>query len=63
MKAFLEDSGNMGSINLALGSNFPTEAIMKIVKITQFCLQMEVLGPTMSDVMDEINDALQLEEG
>ncbi len=51
----------MGIINPALGSNFPTEAIMKIVKITQFCLQREHVLPTMSDVMDEINDALQLE--
>jgi hypothetical protein len=53
----------MGSINPALGSNFPTEAIMKIVKITRFCLPNDVLQPTMNDVMDEINDALQLEEG
>jgi len=62
VKVVLEHPGNMGVINPALGSNFPTEAIMKIVKITQFCLQREhVLQPTMSDVMDEINDALQLE--
>jgi hypothetical protein len=64
VKAGLEDFGNMGITHHALSSNFPTEAIMKIVKITQFCLQEEeVLQPTMSDVMDEINDALQLEEG
>jgi hypothetical protein len=62
VKVVLEHPGNMGIINPALGSNFPTEAIMKIVKITQFCLQREhVLQPTMSDVMVEINDALQLE--
>jgi hypothetical protein len=54
----------MGITHPALGSNFPTEAIMKIVKITQFCLlQEKVLPPTRSDVMDEIYDALQLEEG
>jgi len=64
VKAILEDSGNMGNINPTLGSNFPTETIMKIVRIIHFCLQPNhVLQPTMSDVIDEINAALQLEEG
>jgi hypothetical protein len=62
----LEDSGNMGITNPTLGSNFPTEAIMKIVKLIHMCqnaYQMQVLPLRMSDVMDEINGALQLEEG
>jgi hypothetical protein len=39
---------------------------MKIVQLTHIGLlhlQMEVLQLTMSDVIDEINGALQLEEG
>jgi hypothetical protein len=66
VKIVLEDSGNMGITNPTLGSNFPTEAIMKIVKLIHLCRngdQMRVLPLTMSDVMDEINGALQLEKG
>jgi hypothetical protein len=37
---------------------------MKIVRIIHFCLQPDdVYPPTMSDVIYEINGALQLEEG
>ncbi|KAH9555449.1 hypothetical protein CY35_08G114700 [Sphagnum magellanicum] len=56
----------MGITKAILGSNFPTEAIMKIVKLINMCLnqnQLRVLPLTMSDVIDEINGALQLEEG
>jgi hypothetical protein len=52
--------------NSTLGSNFPTKAIMKIVNLTHMCLngdKMRVLPLTMSDVIDEINGALKLEEG
>ncbi|KAH9555459.1 hypothetical protein CY35_08G114900 [Sphagnum magellanicum] len=64
VKYILEDSGNMGNINPNLGSNFAKKTIMKIVRIIHFCLQpIHVLQPTMSDVIDEINGALQLEEG
>ncbi|KAH9555435.1 hypothetical protein CY35_08G114100 [Sphagnum magellanicum] len=64
VKAILEDSGNMGNISPTLRSTFPTETIMKIVRIIHFCLQPNhVLQRTMSDVIDEINAALQLEEG
>ncbi|CAM6033567.1 unnamed protein product [Sphagnum compactum] len=60
----LKDSGNMGNINPTLGSNFPTETIMKIVRIIHFCLQPnDVHQQTMSYVIDEINGALILEEG
>jgi hypothetical protein len=61
VKIVLEDSINMGITNSALGSNFRTEAIMKVVKLTHTCLNYEPL--TMSDMIDEINGALQLEEG
>jgi hypothetical protein len=64
VKIVLEDSINMGITNSTLGSNFRTEAIMKVVKLTHTCLdQMRILPLTMSDVIDEINGALQLEEG
>jgi hypothetical protein len=54
----------MGNINPTLVSNFPTEAIMKIVRIIHFCLQPSIFfQPTMSYVIHEINGALQLEEG
>jgi hypothetical protein len=54
----------MGNINPTLVSNFPTEAIMKIVRIIHFCLQPSIFfQPTKSYVIDEINGALQLEEG
>jgi hypothetical protein len=61
VKIVLEDSINMGITNSTLGSNFRTEAIMKVVKLTHTCLNYEPL--TMSDMIDEINGALQLEEG
>jgi hypothetical protein len=66
VKIVLEDFGNMGITNPTLGSNFPTEAIMKIVKLIHTCLNaydMQVVPLKMSDVIDEINGALQLEEG
>jgi hypothetical protein len=66
VKIVLEDFGNMGITNSTLGSNFPIEAIMKIVKLIQICLdrrQMWIPPLRMSDVIDEINGALQLEEG
>jgi hypothetical protein len=66
VKIVLEDFGNMGITNPTLGSNFQTKAIMKIVKLIQMCEnadQMEVLPLTMSGVINEINGALQLEEG
>jgi len=54
----------MGNINPTLGSNFPTETIMKIVRIIHFCLQPNhVLQLSMNYVIDEINGALQLGEG
>jgi len=64
VKAILEDSGIMGNINPNLGFNFPTKTIMKIVRIIHSCLQPSIFfQPTMSYVIDEINGALQLEEG
>jgi hypothetical protein len=66
VKIILEDFGNMGITNSTLGSIFPTEAIMKIVKLIHTCSnqqQMRVFPLTMSDVIDEINGALQLEKG
>jgi hypothetical protein len=64
LKAILEDSGIMGNINPTLGFNFPTKTIMKIVRIIHFCIQQKhFFWRTMNDVIDEINDALQLEEG
>jgi hypothetical protein len=64
VKAILEDSDNMENINPTLGFNFSTEAIMKIVRIIHFCLQQnDVRQPAMGYVIDEINGALQLEEG
>jgi hypothetical protein len=71
VKAILEDSSNMGNINPTLGFNFPTETIMKIVRIIHFCLQQNQLfrqpnflqkKRTMNNVIDQINGALQLEE-
>jgi len=54
----------MENINPTLGSNFPTKTIIRIVRIIHFCLQPNhVLQPNMSDVINEINGALQLEEG
>jgi hypothetical protein len=60
----------MENINPTLGFNFRTEAIMKIVRIIHFCLRpnrvgqpKDVLQTRMSYVIDEINGALQLEEG
>jgi hypothetical protein len=54
----------MENINPTLGFNFPIETIMKIERIIHFCLPPnDVRPPTMSDVIDEINGALQLEEG
>ncbi len=58
----------MENMNPTLGFNFPTETIMKIVRIIHFCLQPKVyypqnFQPAMSYVIDEINGALQLEEG
>jgi hypothetical protein len=56
------------NINPTLGFNFPTETIMKIVRIINFCLQPKMyypadFQPAISYVIDEINGALQLEEG
>jgi hypothetical protein len=57
------DFGNMGIIDPTFGSNLPRKIIMKIVKITHVCLQVTwVLQLTMTNVIDEINGALQLEE-
>ncbi len=54
----------MENINPTLGFNFPTETIIKIMRIIHFCLQQpDVCEPAMSYVIDEINGALQLEEG
>jgi hypothetical protein len=68
VKIISEDFGNMGISNPTLGSNFPKEAIEKIEKLIGLCLN--IIGPqlrvpqlTMSDVIDEINGALQLDEG
>jgi hypothetical protein len=66
VKIIWEDSRNMRTTNSTLRSNFPTKAIMKIAKLIDMCLnrqQMQVLPLTMSDVINEINSALQLEEG
>ncbi len=58
----------MGISNPTLGSNFPKEAIEKIVKLINMCAkqirqQPRVPQLTMSDVIDEINGALQLDKG
>jgi hypothetical protein len=68
VKIISEDFGNMGISNPILGSNFPKEAIEKIVKLINMCAkqirqQPRVPQLTMSDVIDEINGALQLDEG
>jgi hypothetical protein len=64
VEAILEYSANMVNINPTLGFNFPTETIMKIVRIIHFSLQSGVFSqPAMSYVINEINGALQLEEG
>ncbi len=54
----------MGNINPTLGSKFQTKTIRIIVRLIHFCLQPNrVPQSTMSYVIDEINCALQLEEG
>jgi hypothetical protein len=54
----------MGITNSTLGSNFRIEAIMKVVKLIRTCRDYGRVHPLrMSDVIDEINGALQLEEG
>ncbi len=58
----------MGISNPTLGSNYPKEAIEKIAKlihVSQIGIRQQLGVPqlTMSDVIDEINGALQLEEG
>jgi hypothetical protein len=68
VKIISEDFGNMGISNPTLGSNFPKEAIEKIVKLICMCQdqigqQAGVPQLTMSDVIDEINGALQLDKG
>jgi hypothetical protein len=64
VKAILEDSDNVENINPTLGFNFPTKTILQIVRIIHFCLQPnDVHERRMSYVIDEINGALQLEEG
>jgi hypothetical protein len=51
-------------MNPTLGFNFPTETIMKIMRIIHFCgKQPEVGELEMSSVIDKITGALQLEEG
>jgi len=68
VKIISEDFGNMGISNPTLGSNYPKEAIEKIAKlihVSQIGIRQQLGVPqlTMSDVIDEINGALQLEEG
>jgi len=64
VKAILEDSDNVENINPNLGFNFPTETILQIVGIIHFCVQPnDVREQRMSYVINEINGALQLEEG
>jgi hypothetical protein len=63
VKAILEECDNVQNINPTLGFNFPIKTIMKIMRIIHFCLQPYVCEPAMSYVIDEINGALQLEEG
>ncbi len=60
----------MGNINPTLCSKFQTETIMKIERLIHFCLQSNhvhqpnhVFQATISYVINEINGALQLEEG
>ncbi len=59
----------MGNIDPTLGSKFPTEFIMYIVRLIHFCVQAKhvrhifgVPQRTMTYVINEINVALQLEE-
>ncbi len=60
----MEESDNVENINPTLGFNFPTETIMKIVRLIHFCLQENSYSQlAMSYVIDEINGALQVEEG
>ncbi len=68
MKIISEDFGNMGISNPTLRSSFPKEAIEKIAKLIRMCLNTIGAHPwvpqlTMNDVIDEINGALQLDEG
>jgi len=64
VKIISEDFGNMGISNPTLGSNFPKEAIEKIAKLIRMCAYtISAHHSTMSDVIDEINGALQLNEG
>ncbi len=52
-----------GLIDPTLGSNFRAESIMKIIRIAHSCIQPMGAQPRMSDLINEMNGALQLEEG
>jgi len=59
----VEDFFNKGFIDSTLGSNFEAESIMKTIRIADFCLQRKWTQPRISDLINEMNGALQLEEG
>ncbi len=59
----MEDFLNEGFIDPTLGSNFQAESIKKTIRIADFCIQGKWTQPRMSDLINEMNGALQLEEG
>ncbi len=65
MKPCLEDFGNIqGTIDLTLDSNYHTESMARVLNIAHWCMNPKIdIQPTMTVVVNEIVDALQLEEG
>jgi hypothetical protein len=59
----VEDFHNEGIIDPTLGFNFREESIMKSIRIADFCIQPIWDQPRMSDLINEMNGTLQLEEG
>jgi hypothetical protein len=59
----VEDFRNEGFIDPTLGSNFQAESMMKTIRIAHLCIQPMWAQPRMSDLINEVNGALQLEKG
>jgi hypothetical protein len=59
----VEDFRNEGFIDPTLGSNFREESMMKTIRIAHSCIQPMWAPPRMSDLINEMNGALQLEKG
>ncbi|CAK9236122.1 unnamed protein product [Sphagnum troendelagicum] len=61
--SLVEDFRNEGFIDPTLGSNFREESMMKTIRIAHSCMQPMGAPPIMDDLINEMNDALQLEKG